>query len=138
MSFRNLLLIQLIASAAMTGIIWLVQIAVYPLFAKLSAENFDTYHAHYMDVVTIVIAPLMLIEAASCAACFFLGDKKTFFLPAALLGVAWLSTAFIQVPQHAALSIATVPALVASNWIRTAAWTLRTGLLAMILIRLQK
>lgn len=137
-SLRSLLLIQLLVSAAMTGIIWFVQVAIYPLFGKISEGNFDAYHAHYMDIVPLVIAPLMLIEAATCAACFFLGDKKTFFLPSALLGIAWLSTAFIQVPQHEALTLATVSGLVVSNWIRTAAWTIRTGLLAALLIRLQK
>jgi hypothetical protein len=133
----TLLIIQLIASALMMGIIWIVQIAIYPLFGSLAPENFEAYHARYMERVALVIAPIMLIEAASCAASFFLGNKREIFLPSTLLGIAWLSTAFIQVPRHEALTLATVPALVTSNWIRTIAWTLRTGFLALLVIRLR-
>jgi hypothetical protein len=52
------------------------------------------------------------------------------------VAVAWLSTAFVQVPLHAALPSAAgderaalIARLVASNWLRTAAWTLRGVLL---------
>ena len=37
----TLLIIQLIACAAMTGIIWIVQVAIYPLFATLEGKAFD-------------------------------------------------------------------------------------------------
>jgi predicted membrane protein len=129
-----LLLVQLAACAAMTGIIWLVQITIYPLFARLEGEIFDEYHARYMARVTYVIAPLMLIEATSCAACLYLGDWQTMILSTLLLAVIWASTALIQVPQHAKLTQKTVPGLVRSNWIRTIAWTTRTVLLASMSI----
>ena len=58
--------IQLIASAAMTGIIWIVQVAIYPLFARLKGAVFDDYHNRYMKRVTFVIAPIMFLEATSC------------------------------------------------------------------------
>jgi hypothetical protein len=59
------------------------------------------------------------------------------FVAAALLGVALLSTVAIQVPQHARLAEAhddeIVRSLIAGNWIRTAAWTVRGVLLAIVL-----
>ena len=125
-----LLLVQLTACAAMTGIIWMVQIAIYPLFARLEGEAFNDYHTRYMGRVTCVIAPLMLIEAASCAACLYLGDWQEMTPSILLLAMAWASTALIQVPQHAKLTPKTVSTLVHSNWIRTIAWTARTVLLA--------
>lgn len=135
--FEIILTIQLIACAAMTGIIWMAQVAIYPLFARLEGKAFDDYHTRYMNQVTYIIAPFMLIEAITCAACLSLGDWKGFVLPTILLALAWASTAFIQVPQHARLTPEKVPALVRSNWIRTIAWTSRLILLAIILIKLR-
>ena len=57
-----------------------------------------------------------------------------------LVGVIWLSTAFVQVPLHQALSNGfdadVHRRLVATNWIRTVAWTIRGGLVGWLLYRL--
>ena len=54
-----------------------------------------------------------------------------------LLASIWLATAVLAVPRHEALRRGFDPgvlsALVASNWVRTAAWTLRSGLLLLVL-----
>lgn len=46
-----------------------------------------------------------------------------------LLAVVWLSTALLQVPCHTKLGLAfdrkEWASLVATNWVRTAAWSLR-------------
>lgn len=131
-----LLLIQLAACAAMTGIIWMVQIAIYPLFARLEGPVFEDYHQRYMRQVSFVIAPFMFLEATTCAACLYLGDWRTQILPTFLLALVWASTAFIQVPQHQKLTPQTVPALVRSNWLRTVAWTARLVLLASLVFYL--
>ena len=112
----------------------MVQIVIYPLFGQLKEATFDDYHARYMTRVTYVIAPLMLIEAVCCAACLYLGDWQAMAPSSLLLAAVWASTAFIQVPQHAKLTPETVPALVYTNWIRTIAWTARTGLLAWLAV----
>ncbi|MFT6862953.1 MAG: putative membrane protein [Akkermansiaceae bacterium] len=125
------LTIQLIACAAMTGIIWMVQVAVYPLLARLEGKAFDDYHTRYMSQVTFVIAPFMFLEATTCAACLYFGNWQDFVIPTILLALVWASTAFIQVPQHAKLTPENVPALVRSNWIRSIAWTTRLILLAI-------
>lgn len=132
--FFYFLIIQLATCAAMTGIIWMVQIVIYPLFGQLKEATFDDYHARYMRRVTYVIAPLMLIEAVCCAACLYLGDWQAMAPSSLLLAAVWASTAFIQVPQHAKLTPETVPALVYTNWVRTIAWTARTGLLAWLAV----
>lgn len=136
MMLEACLLIQLVACCAMTGIIWMVQIAVYPLFGRLEEPAFSDYHHRYTRQVTWVIAPLMFLEATSGAACLFLGEWSDFLVPSLLLGLIWASTAFIQVPQHQRLTRANVPALVRSNWIRTAAWTARSGFLFSLSLRL--
>ena len=126
------LIVQLAACAAMTGIIWMVQIAIYPLFGRLKGSTFDDYHAHYMTRVAYIIAPLMFIEALCCTACLYLGDWQVMIPSSLLLACVWASTAFIQVPQHAKLTPETVRTLVLTNWIRSIAWTTRTALLAFI------
>ena len=124
------LFIQLLACLAMTGIIWIVQVAIYPLLDKLHGDVFQNYHTRYMNRVSFVIAPLMLVEALACVGCLWWGDPEDFLIPNLLLAVIWLSTFFIQVPQHKSLTPESVPALVKSNWIRTLAWTTRSALLA--------
>ncbi|MGC6426440.1 MAG: hypothetical protein ACON5H_05515 [Akkermansiaceae bacterium] len=131
-AFEWLLITQLIASAAMTGVVWMVQLAVYPLFAKIGEQEFDDYHRYYMRRVSFVIMPLMALEALTCAACFFLGDKLALLAPSILFGIICASTALIQVPQHQTLTLERVPALVRSNWIRTLAWSIRTLLLGAL------
>lgn len=134
--FEIILLIQLIATAAMTGIIWLVQIAIYPLFTRLSGSVFDEIHTRYMKQVSYVIAPIMLIEAGSCALCLLFGNLVSQIIPTVLLAINWLSTALIQVPQHTKLTPQNAPALVRSNWIRTTAWTARLIFLATLAMNL--
>lgn len=57
-----------------------------------------------------------------------------------LIGVIWLSTRLLQVPQHRVLEAGSDPGahrvLVASNWIRTVAWTARGILLLALLGRM--
>lgn len=133
-SIEFLLIVQLIASTAMTGVVWIVQVAVYPLFARIGKDEFDEYHRRYMHCVSFVIMPLMALEALTCIACFFMGDQMRLLAPSILFGIICLSTALIQVPQHNALTIDRVPTLVKGNWIRTIAWTARTLLLATLVI----
>jgi hypothetical protein len=82
-------------------------------------------------------------EAADPAAAPHLPDQR--LSPAlarrcALLGLIWASTAFVQVPLHDALEqtpdAAHIRGLVASNWVRTVAWTARAILIGWALARL--
>ena len=57
----------------------------------------------------------------------------------ALVGVIWLSTALLQVPLHNTLAAGfdadVHRRLVATNWIRTVAWSLRSALVLAMLAR---
>lgn len=116
---------------ALVGLIWVIQLVHYPLFALVGREHWSAYEAAHQSQITLLVLPLMLVELGTSvlialdppkgvptwAAWFALG----------LVGVAWLSTAFIQVPLHGQLSVnweaGAHQALVATNWIRTAAWS---------------
>jgi hypothetical protein len=57
-----------------------------------------------------------------------------------LLAVVWLSTALLQVPRHTELgggySTRAHRALVATNWLRTVAWSARGALVLAAALRL--
>lgn len=128
------------ATIAMTGVIWFVQVVHYPLFAAVGAEQFLAFEARHVRRTTWVVAPLMLVELATTAALALAPATRgpLTWSGIALLAVAWLSTAFLQVPLHRRLERGFDPdaarRLVATNWIRTVAWTARTAV-ALALLR---
>ncbi len=133
-----LLLIQLCSTSAMFGLIWFVQVVHYPLFEQANEPTFAAEHA---TRTTFVVAPLMLLELGSSAA--FLRDAwrpvvvstHEAWTGVVLVGVIWLSTALLQVPLHNRLqrrhSVEDARRLVATNWVRTAAWTIRAALVLL-------
>jgi hypothetical protein len=133
------LVVNLASTLAMTGVIWFVQVVHYPLFASVGAEGFSRYEALHATRTGWVVAPLMLCELVASVALLWPSlrsasvDATSAWMAAGLVGVIWLSTAFLQVPIHNRLaqgySRALVSRLVETNWIRTIAWTLRSAIL---------
>ena len=132
------MLLNLASTLAMTGIIWFVQVVHYPLFANVGADGFARYEALHATRTGWVVAPLMVVELATALALLVPSWRPagvsgvSAWVAAGLVGVIWLSTAFMQVPLHDRLAgcfdAAVVERLVATNWIRTIAWTLRSGI----------
>jgi hypothetical protein len=136
-----LLLLHAAATWAMTGIIWFVQVVHYPLFDRVGLEGFARYELAHSSRTTMVVAPLMLVELA-CAAWLALARPTAVpaaaaWLGAALVALIWVSTFALQVPQHSVLSSGfdtqAHGLLVATNWVRTVAWSLR-AILALWMI----
>lgn len=125
----------------MTGVIWFVQVVHYPLFGKVGAQGFAAYSEAHSRLTGYVVGPPMLAELATAMALLASRPEGiSEFLPwmgAALLAVVWSSTALLQVPRHRALGsgfdVSAHRALVATNWLRTTAWSVR-GLLALWMI----
>lgn len=133
-----LLVLHLVATAFMTGLIWFVQVVHYPLFQQVPDDRFEHYQAQHMNLTTRVVAPAMLIELVTSALVLIRTPESLQWTALLLLGLIWLSTAILQVPCHQRLCqgfcLVTARRLVATNWIRTIAWSLRTILAgAMIL-----
>lgn len=139
-----LLLVHAITTWFLVGLIWFVQIVHYPLFAAVGDGAARTYAAaHQRRTSTVVVAP-MILEALCAIAVALRAAVFGPFLVAAgllLLVLIWVSTFALQVPLHNARArrlsagdrSGTVRALVATNWIRTAGWSLR-GLVAAALL----
>ena len=137
------LLVCLAATLYMTGVIWMVQLAHYPLFAQVGTDAFAAYHQAHQQRTGLVVMLPMLIEAITTGMLLFLKPSAVPFwlvwLGIALLAVIWGMTFFIQIPYHGQLALssggdrtALINGLVVSNWWRTFAWTARSVLLLIM------
>jgi hypothetical protein len=103
-----MLLLNLAATLFMTGLIWFVQVVHYPLFSAVGQEGFIHYEVRHSNLTTLVVAPVMLLELLSIL--FLLryppAEVSTWqlYCGLGLLAFIWLSTAFVQVPQHSILA----------------------------------
>lgn len=117
----------------MTGVIWLTQVLVYPQFFAVPDAQWNTYHRRHTVRISIVVIPLMLTEAATGLWAAFTSWPWTTLRMVALvcLAAVWLSTFALQVPLHERLSkgpgTAEKKRLLATNWIRTVAWTVKAA-----------
>lgn len=138
------LLVQLVATGIMVGVIWIVQLLVYPTFIDVAAgaerHEWRAFHARHSRRISLVVGPVMVVEAV-CA--LWLLVVLPAALPAAVIAVGaglvamlWATTILVSTRHHARLSIdgdvACIRRLIRVNWVRTAAWSLR-GVLAFIL-----
>ncbi len=133
-----ILLLHAVATWYMVGLIWKVQLVHYPGFALIPETSFQAYAQEHVQKTGLVVGPPMLLEAATAALLVLWLPGTWTLIGAALLAIIWLSTALLQVPAHRSLchegyDRTTIDRLVATNWIRTAAWSLR-GVVAAALI----
>ena len=106
MLVQNLLLLQLVATAMMTGILWLVQQVQYPLFLGLNESQFSKWHNLHSARITWIVAPMMILELVISIALVFLNKFNLWQnISVVLLTVAiWGITFFISVPRHEKLA----------------------------------
>lgn len=139
-----LLILNLLVSAILTGLIWFVQVVHYPIFLKVPAAAFKDFQLQHMFTTTRVVAFPMLLELLLGIG-LLMGSYpgKTGFTHysafTCVVGI-WLVTFFVSVPIHNQLVLlgynaSLIQQLVATNWLRTFAWTLRTLLLLYMLLK---
>lgn len=136
-----MLVVNAAATWLMAGVIWIVQVVHYPLFARVGADGFPAYHAAHSGRISYIVGPAMLTEAATALALAVAPPDGVAPWAAwtglGLVAVTWLATAALAIPQHGRLSLGFDPAaharLVAGNWVRTAAWSARGVLVAAML-----
>lgn len=125
------------------GQIWLVQIVIYPLFAKVGDADYIAYHRFYSRRISMVVIlpgfasfllPLLLA---------WLGPAMPIWMTVANVatGIAGLLvTVGLEIPRHERLektgkNDATIAELIRYNWPRTASITLQAAVtLAMLLL----
>lgn len=140
---RLVLLSHLAATLYMVGVIWMVQLAHYPLMALVGPEHMAAWQAENLRRTSWVVGLPMLLEAGTAAALVFAPMSATLgslpWVAGGLLVAVWVSTALVQVPAHESLARALDPEmvtrLVATNWLRTLLWTARAGLVLYMVDR---
>ncbi len=138
------LIANLVASCVMTGVIWFVQHVHYPLLAQVEMGQAVAVAEEHQRRTGHVVALPMAIEGLTTLA--LLAQQSagvTWFLPwigAILLAVALGCTVFLSVPLHAKMATnpdALVGAkLVATNWPRTFAWSLRAVVCVVMVVQM--
>lgn len=128
-----------IATWALVGLIWTIQLVQYPLFAIVPAEGFLRFHAEHMRRITWVVGPLMLVEALTAIGLVLRNPSEPLlWIGLGLVALLWLVTGLLSVPCHRRLSAgfdrSAHATLVGTNWIRTIAWSARGGLAVWILL----
>ena len=132
-----MLLAHAAVTCALAGLIWTIQLVHYPLFAYADRGSWRAFHDAHARRITRLVAVLMPLELLLAGALAWQLGSAEAWLGITLLAVVWISTAALQVPLHEILSrrfdAGAHRALVATNWVRTAGWTLR-ALVAVALL----
>lgn len=128
---------QLFSAFALFGLIWTVQLVVYPAFRHVPPDRFTSAHRAHTGRIAWVVIPLLGMEGAATAAWLWYERPLSPYQTGALacVAVAWLSTFLLQVPLHHRLGrgfdAAAIERLIGSNWIRTLAWSGKTVILLL-------
>lgn len=136
-----LFLIHAAATWAMVGVIWVVQVVVYPAFADVPPAAFPEYergHQRRMSIALAVFAPVELVTALLV---FLVPGDVPRWLPLVagmLLAALWISTGLFYAPLHGRLAeghdLGRIRLLVRTNWARTIGWTMRSVMAAAMLV----
>ena len=134
-----ILLFHVFITFFMTGLCWFVQVVHYPLFYQINLSELPAYERKN-SVTAYITIPVMIMELLTGLYLLYLDQDYLFLTNIALLGIIGLSTVIFQVPMHLKLmneaSSQLIKKLINTNWIRTISWTLRSGVLFIILERI--
>ncbi len=137
----RILLIVLVFSAFNTGLIWLVQLVHYPGFLKIPEVGYTAYQQFHMRSISFIVAPSMVGELFLSGILLLSANYLSlpmYWISLILLMIIWGVTFFVAVPLHGSLvsgfNAERITYLVNVNWVRTISWTLRTIVLALVIL----
>jgi hypothetical protein len=142
MSLHLLLLLNFALAAYLTGLIWVVQLVVYPALSRVGKADFASYHAAHTRGMGYAAGAPMVLELALASwlawAAYPRWGGALAIGQLALALATWVATFFIAVPFHNRLSAhgynyIALDGLTRTNWLRTLTWTARAGLLFWLL-----
>ncbi len=122
--------IELIIAGSMFGVIWLVQLVIYPSFLHLEKNSFRLAMKHHQNKISYVVIPLMLVEIFVALILVITTPQTLQVLTLIIVLSIWIVTFTQQVPHHHKLLFdgfdeRRIKNLVASNWTRTGLWTVK-------------
>jgi hypothetical protein len=124
------------ATTSLAGLVWVVQVVVYPSFRLVGPTSaWPRVHAHHTRSTAAVVMLPWAVQGL-CLAALLVRRPDGVPLPlllvtGALAATTVVVTAASSVPLHGKLSQgyddAVARRLVTTNWLRTAAWTVGAG-----------
>ena len=137
----SLLLVHLTATAVLAGLVWVVQLVVYPSFLLVGAgPAWAAFHDAHTREVALAVGPPWAAQGVTVAALLVRDGPSPLRLLTGVLALATVVvTVAVSVPLHTRLGEAYDDAiarrLVRTNWLRTAAWTAGTACAAALVLQ---
>ena len=126
---NTILLAHILSCWIMTGVIWMVQLLVYPFFRWVGQKEFSSLHQFHMSRISWIVVPIMTLELLTAIWLYIENREQLFFWNLASVVSLWVLTALVNVPTHNNLkfeSEASKINLVIRNWPRTLIWSGRS------------
>jgi hypothetical protein len=125
------------------GLVWVVQVLVYPGFTDIDRSAWREHHDRHTRLMTWTVVGPWAVQGVTCAFLLVRRPDGVPFWLVALAGVCGVVTVAVtvglSVPCHRRLALAPDDAvldrLVRTNWYRTAAWT-AGGVVAVAMVLL--
>ena len=140
MGIESILLFQIVINVYLLGVIIMTQFITYPTFLIIDKNSFNKYHRKYVNIISIIVAPAMVLEITSLIVLVYLSKDFLLVKSLILLLCIWLTTFIIMVPSHNILSRKNdsneIKKLINTNWVRTSLWSVK--LIVMLFIYYEK
>ena len=133
-------LVHLVATAALAGLVWVVQLVVYPSFLLVGATPaWPAVHAAHTRAVTLAVGPPWAAQGVTLTLLVARDGLSPLLAVTGLLAlIAVAVTVGVSVPLHTRLGRAydevAARRLVTTNWLRTATWTAGTVCAALLVL----
>ena len=133
---NNFFLIQIITNSILIGILIITQIISYPSLSSIDKSYFEKYHKNYVNKISYVVIPFMLIEIFSLLYLTYHISDLFMIKSLLILITIWLFTFICIVPLHNSLSnkrsVDNINSLINYNWFRTILWTIKLVIILFI------
>lgn len=121
-------ILQLFVSSAILGVIWIVQLLLYPSFELYDRKIFQTAMKHHQKKISLIMAPLMISELFLILFFSFNHPSHKNISLLIMIALIWILTFTIFVPLHTKLlkfgyDQSFIKKLILTNWLRTILWT---------------
>ena len=126
-----LLAAHVVGTAFMCGLGWIVQVVHYPLFDRVDRGRWAEFHAEHSRRIGLVVGLPWAMQGVGAIGLLLWRPPELpltlVLLALVLAGVTVVATVLLAIPEHQRLGsgfdATSHERLVATNWIRTVAWT---------------
>ena len=124
----TLQLIRILSDFGLVVLIWMVQLIIYPSFARYKNKDLLPWHRTYTKRLSAIVIPLMFTQIFAVAYQLYKSQEMYTCASAVLVVLVWILTFTQFVPLHNNISkdykvAYSVQKLIQRNWMRTALWT---------------